>query len=64
MMKKRYRGEPVAEVGRIDESARSLSDRLDDLERSGILTPSAGKGSLKPLARKRGTLKRFLKSRE
>jgi prevent-host-death family protein len=59
-----HRGQPVAEVRRIDESARSLSDRLDDLERSGILTPSAGKGTLKPFARKPGALKRFLKSRE
>ena len=33
-------------------------------ERSGVLTASAGKGPLKPLARKPGALKRFLKSRE
>jgi len=59
-----HRGQPVAEVRPIDDSAESLSDRLDDLERSGILTPAAGKGTFKPLGRKPGALKRFLKSRE
>jgi prevent-host-death family protein len=59
-----HRGQPVAEVRPIDESAGSLKDRLADLERSGILTPAVGKGALKPLARKPGALKRFLKSRE
>ena len=59
-----HRGQPVAEVRRVDESSGSLSDRLDDLERSGILTASAGKSKFKPLARKPGALKRFLHSRE
>ncbi len=59
-----HRGQPVAEVRRVDESSGSLSDRLDDLERSGILTPAAGKRTFKPLVRKAGALKRFLNSRE
>ena len=59
-----HRGRPVAEVRRVDESAGSLSDRLDALERSGIFTGPVGKSAFKPLARKAGALKRFLKSRE
>ena len=59
-----HRGQPVAEVRRVDKSAGSLSDRLDDLERSGILTPAARKSRLKPLVRKAGALNRFLNSRE
>jgi hypothetical protein len=59
-----HRGQPVAEVRRVDALAGSLSDRLDALERSGILTGPAGRSAFKPLARKAGALKRFLNSRE
>jgi prevent-host-death family protein len=59
-----HRGQPVAELRGIDESDRSLSDRLEDFVRSGVLTPAAGKGAFRPLTRKTGALKRFLKSRE
>ena len=59
-----HRGQPVAEVRRLEASGGSLSDRLDDLERSGILTAPARKSAFKPLARKPGALGRFLKSRE
>ncbi|HYS55275.1 MAG TPA: type II toxin-antitoxin system prevent-host-death family antitoxin [Thermoanaerobaculia bacterium] len=59
-----HRGQPVAEVRRIDASDATLKDRLEALERSGILTHRAGKVPFKPLARKAGALQRFLKSRE
>ena len=59
-----HRGQPVAEVRRVDESPGSLNERLDALERSGILTAAAGKSKFKPLTHKTGALKRFLNSRE
>lgn len=60
-----YRGEAVAEIAPIGRGKETLQDRLQRLQQQGIV--SAGRrltGGLKPLARKRGALARFLESRE
>jgi len=59
-----HRGQPVAEVRGVERSASTLADRLEELERSGILSPSAGRSVFKRFGRKPGALKRFLKARE
>ena len=59
-----HRGEPLAEVRAIDRPKQSLSSRLDQLQRHGILTSTEQKSTFKPLAKKPGALRRFLKSRE
>ena len=49
---------PVYEVGGTEKAVRELEER-------GVLSrATAPAGSLKPIARKPGSLKRFLKSRE
>jgi len=58
------RGEPIAEVRPIEQSGDYLAERLKDLERRGLLTPARGRGTLKPIARRPGALKRFLDERE
>lgn len=58
-----HRGEPVAEVRPIQRSASSLDRRVDELRRKGIIS-AAGHGDLRPLAKKKGALERFLQSRE
>ena len=59
-----HRGEPVAELRPIDRSEPSLSKRINDLRRNGILSPPPQSRLVKPLARKKGALRRFLDSRE
>jgi prevent-host-death family protein len=59
------RGEPVAEVRSV-KGERSLGERIEELRRLGMvsapgrITPEA----LKPLARRKGGLRRFLRSRD
>jgi prevent-host-death family protein len=60
-----YRGEEIAEIGPIDERAKPLDERLDDLERQGVLVPAKRTaGALRPIADRPGALKRFLESRD
>jgi prevent-host-death family protein len=58
------RGRPVARLIGVTESSR-LADRLLDLQAQGVLTafPAAGPVDIKPLARRRGALARFLADR-
>ena len=58
------RGEAVAEIRPVYE-AGGTEKVLRDFEERGVLSrATAPTGKLKPLARKPGSLKRFLKSRE
>jgi prevent-host-death family protein len=60
-----YRGEEIAEIRPIEGRGQSLERSLMGLEDQGILSRARKPtGPLKPLARKRGALARFLESRE
>lgn len=60
-----YRGEPVAEVRPIRPPPKTLVERLDDLERRGILVPFKGeRRTLRPVTSRPGALDRFLAERE
>lgn len=60
-----YRGEPVAEVRPIRQAPESILERLDDLQRRGILVPSQGdRVPLSPVTRREGVLERFLAERD
>ena len=59
-----HRGRPVAEVRPIEHSESSLAQRIDDLRRRGVVSRPANRSSFKPIARRRGALRRFLHSRE
>ncbi len=59
-----HRGEPVAEVRPITRPEASLAGRLDELRRSGIISAGEEKAVLKPLAKRKGALRRFIESRE
>jgi prevent-host-death family protein len=60
------RGEPVAALApATGTAARTIEDRLAELEARGELAPArGGRGSLRPVARRPGALKRFLDSRD
>ena len=59
-----YRGEPVAEIRRIESPKTSLEERMAELERRGELIRSRGpRKGFKPIARRPGALKRFLEER-
>lgn len=64
----RYRGRPVAEVRPFAPSRSGLADRIQDLERAGLLTrapgPAAGGGKTAPISGHPGALGRFLEERE
>lgn len=60
-----YRGEPVAEVRPIREEARTIEERIAEMEQRGVIVGSGRPhGKLRPLARRPGALKRFLRERE
>jgi prevent-host-death family protein len=59
-----HRGRPVAEVRPIEHRESSLAERIDDLRRVGIISRPAKRGAFKPIARRRGALRRFLNTRE
>lgn len=60
-----YRGEPVAEIRPFEPAEPGLAGRLARLKIEGVLHPQpAGKRALRPLARRRGALKRFLEERD
>ena len=59
-----YRGEPVAEIRPTQQGPVTLEDRLDELERSGIIVASGQpKRQLSALADRPGALQRFLDER-
>ena len=60
-----YRGTPVAEIRRIKrQRPQTIQERLDDLQRRGILVRSRTPGqTLQPVARRPGALARFLAER-
>ena len=60
-----YRGEPVAEIRRIQRHRQqTIEERLDDLQRRGVLVRSGTPGqTLQPVARRPGALARFLAER-
>ncbi|HUO83640.1 MAG TPA: type II toxin-antitoxin system prevent-host-death family antitoxin [Thermoanaerobaculia bacterium] len=60
-----YRGERVAEIRPLDSSAMTLEERLRSLEKNGTIAGAMrAPGALRPLAKKKGALRRFLESRE
>jgi antitoxin (DNA-binding transcriptional repressor) of toxin-antitoxin stability system len=60
-----YRGEPVAEMRRIEPAEPGLAGRLARLKVEGALHPQpAGKRALRSVARRPGALKRFLQERD
>jgi prevent-host-death family protein len=61
------RGEPVAEVRAVKaEEATALEERFAELRRRGVMSAPAAirPETLKPLAKRKGALKRFLRSRD
>ena len=60
-----HRGEPVAEIRAIQPGPKTIDQRLDDLERRGVLVRGAGRARkpLAPVANRAGALKRFLDER-
>lgn len=59
-----YRGEPVAEIRSLEQKSQTIEERLDELERRGILVRSGD--VRKPLAavtHRPGALHRFLAER-
>ena len=60
-----YRGEPVAEVRPIQERAATIEERLEDLERRGILVgPREPRTPFEGGVHVPGALKRFLEERD
>ncbi len=59
-----YRGEPVAEIRPIEPPPTTIEERLDELERSGVLVRSREpRAPLRPVAHIPGALERFLADR-
>ena len=59
-----YRGEPVAEVRPIQPKPAMIEQRLEDLERRGVLVRSSEpRRPLQAVARRPGALERFLAER-
>ena len=60
-----HRGEPVAEIRPIKQQPQTITERLEDLERRGILVRSREpRKPLTAVARKEGALDRFLAERD
>lgn len=57
-------GKPVAEIRPVAAEAGDLQARVEHLEARGALVRSAARAGLRPVKRKRGALKRFLKDRD
>ena len=58
-----YRGAPVAEIRPVGRNS-TLDERLEDLERSGVLVrPAIPRQTFRPVARRPGALARFLAER-
>lgn len=59
-----YRGEPVAEMRSIEQPSQTIEERLDELERRGILVRSGdARKPLPVVTRRPGALDRFLAER-
>ena len=59
-----YRGEPVAEIRPIQKRPQTIEERLDELERQGILERAKGpRTPFKVGEHRPGALKRFLEDR-
>ena len=60
-----FSGEPVTEIRRIQrQRQQTIEERLDDLQRRGVLVQSGTPGQkFKPVARRPGALARFLAER-
>jgi prevent-host-death family protein len=59
------RGQPIAEIRPVSHEPATLERRIAELSEQGVLTtPASGPGGLKPLARRRGALRRFLAERD
>ena len=60
-----YHGKPVAEIRPIAAEGAEVDEQLSRLENRGVLVRSVGReGKLKPIVRKPGALKRFLRERD
>jgi prevent-host-death family protein len=60
-----YRGREVAEIVPIQKGEGGLKQSLQRLEDAGLLSPPRRPaGPLRPLAKRRGALARFLEARE
>lgn len=60
-----YYGEEIAEVRPVEEAEASDQETIERLRRRGLLgTAEPGSGSWEPLAKKPGSLRRFLEDRE
>jgi prevent-host-death family protein len=60
-----YRGEEIAEICPITGARATLEEAMAHLEDQGILGRGRSPaGTLRPVAKRRGALKRFLESRE
>ena len=61
-----YHGRPVAEVRPVQPEKPNLDDRIRDLQERRIIVGGSGKApkGLRPIARRRGALKRFLEERD
>ena len=59
-----YHGRPVAEIRPIEPRGEGIEDHLRRLEERGAIVRSEERrGTLRPIARKRGALSRFLRER-
>ena len=60
-----YRGEEVAEIRPVDSSSTNIEKALERLEDEGVLSRAVkSTGQLRPLAKRRGAVARFLESRK
>lgn len=59
-----YHGEPVAEILPIAVGTRPFAEHVASLERAGAIAPAPGGSTYRPVTRRPGGLKRFLKERE
>ncbi len=60
-----YRGEPVAEIRSIRKGPATIEERLDDLERRGVLVRSGElRRPLTAVSERPGAVNRFLAERE
>jgi len=57
-----YHGKPVAEIRPLRDNA-TLEQRMQQLEERGVLLRAAGKGDYRPVAKRKGALRRFLQER-
>lgn len=59
------RGEPIAEIRPLRPGPPTLEQRIGELRELGVVTtPGIGSRSYRPLAQRRGALRRFLADRD